>query len=416
MDGWQTVQNWSIFGALVGAACLYYYKPNGKQAPKQAPLKEAKKEVKSEVKKTAKKVESAAKKQAPKVAVEETSKTASAGKGTGKNKRKANTQPAPASSTAPTKQHDEDDALDMDTRHFAASLMKAREGVDMKKTDNKETRVKTVKTKTIDSPLLSGGSSNHGDADNDWSLVSSPALRSSGIDDMLEPAAPAPSALRITAPSKPVKEKINKPTKEAAVETKKQRQNRRKKENERQAREAAEDVRKVQQEQQRRTAREGRGEAARNGIPIPAAPAQNPWSEENAARDVQLPVKAGDSAQLLDTFDAESTSSSNADRISTAATSTTDDPAEDDEYAKAVAESARETGWNEVKSTKKTKKSSHSETTTGDTTPVAAPVRKPAASPKTSSNGKPVGFQALKDEYEHRTELADPSDADNWAA
>jgi hypothetical protein len=34
---------------------------------------------------------------------------------------------------------------------------------------------------------------------------------------------------------------------------------------------------------------------------------------------------------------------------------------------------------------------------------------------KTATNGKLIGFQALKDEYEQRTEGADPSDADNWA-
>lgn len=417
MDGWQAVQSWSIFGVAVGLACFYYYTPKSKQAPKLVPLKEGKKEVKSEVKKTSRNIESAAKKQAPKVSSAETPKSESSSKGNGRNKRKGIPQPNPTTTpaAATAEPQDDNDALDMSTRQFAANMKRAREGVDMKKSDSKETRVKTIKTKAMDSPILSTGSSSNEDADSHWTQVTSPALRSSGVDDMLEPRASGPSALRITAPTKPVKEKVNKPAKEVVVETKKQRQNRKKKEDERLAREAAESVRKVQQEQQRRTAREGRGEAARNGIPIPAAPARNPWSEQNAVRDVQLPVKAGDSVQLLDTFDAESTSSSNGDKISTAATSTADGPAEEDGYAKAVAESERETGWNEVKSTKKPKKSSQSETTS-KAAPVAAPMANPAARAKTASNGKPVGFQALQNEYEHRTMVADPSDADNWAA
>lgn len=420
-DGWQTIQNWSIFGA-VAVGLVFYYTSKNKQAPKPTSLKEVKKDVKNEVKKTARKAESTVKKQAQSIAVEEAPKTESSGKGSGKNKRKANIQPTPQMPVVAAAQQDDDDALDMSTRQFAANMMKARDGIDMKKTDNKETRVKTVKTKTMDSPVLSTGTSQSGDVE--WSQVTSPALRSNGIDDMLEPTAPGPSALRITAPSKPVKEKVNKQQpKQVATESKKQRQNRKKKEDERLAREEAEKVRKVQQEQQRRTAREGRGEAARNGIPIPAAPAQNPWSEQNAAREVQLPVKAGDNTQLLDTFDVESTSSSNADRISTAATSTTDAPAdgnqsEEEDYAKAIAESERETGWNEVKSSKKSKKNIQVEAT-GNTTPVAAPVSKTTptySNTKTPSNGKPVGFAALNDEYEQRADFADPSDADNWTA
>lgn len=425
MDGWQAAQNWSVFGVCaVGLAWYYFYPHNTNQPQKLAPLKDVKKQVKSEVKKTARKVESAAKKQSPSITAAETEKSDSSSKGNGKNKRKVNSQPAQSAQqaeAASAKQQDDDDAIDMSTLQFAANMKKAREGVDMKKTDSKETRVKTVKTKAVDSPVLSSGSSHNDDAEHEWSQVASPAMRSSGIDDMLEAAAPGPSALRITAPTKPTKEKVNKQPKQVATESKKQRQNRKKKEDEKLAREEAEQVRKIQQEQQRRTAREGRGEAARNGIPIPAAPVQSPWQEQNAAREVQLPVKAGDSAQLLDTFDVESTGSSNADRMSTAATSTTDGPAdgnrsEEDSYAKAIAESERETGWNEVKSNKKTKKTNQSETT-GQTTPVAAPMAKTApAAIKTTSNGKPVGFQALKDEYENRSEVADPSDVDNWAA
>lgn len=403
--------------------CLafYYTSQNRKQAPKPATLKDVKKEVRSEVKKTARKAESAAKKQVPSLAVDEAQKSDVSSKGNGKNKRKATTQPIPQAPAAPVVQQDDDDALDMSTRQFAANMKKVRDGVDMKKTDSKETRVKTRKTKSMDSPILSSGSSQNGDAENEWSQVASPALRSSGIDDMLEPAAPGPNALRITAPLKPVKEKVNKQAKPVAVESKKQRQNRMKNEASKLAREEAESARRVQQEQQRRTAREGRGEAARNGVSIPAAPVQNPWAEQNAAREVQRPVKTGDNAQLLDTFDVESTGSSNADRISTAATSTTDGPtdgnqSEEDDYAKAIAESERETGWNEVKSSKKTKKNTQNEAT-GNTTPVPAPapVAKPVASIKTAANGKPVGFQALQDEYEQHTEV-DPTDADNWAA
>jgi hypothetical protein len=409
MDNWQAIQNWAIFG-LVASGLVFYYYPKSTRVQKVVPMKEVE-AVKKEVKKAVRKPVAAAKKAAPSIMAQDTQKSDSSSKESGNKKRKANSKHPAVQAPAPAAQEEEDDEIDMSTRQFAANMMKARDGVDMKKSDNKETRVKTVKAKSMASPVLSSGSSQVGDADDDWS----PAGRAGNVDDMLEPAAPGPKALRITAPSKPTKEKVNKPAKQEVVETKKQRQNRRKKEAEKEARAEAERIRKVEQEQQMRTARMSRGEPAKNGVPVPAAPVTNQWSERNAVRDVQNPIAVstgGNNTTLLDTFDVESTGSSNAG-ASTAATSTTDN--EENEYNKAITESGQETGWNEVK--KPSKKSKKAESNGSATmVPAPAPVKAAPVANKIAPGTKPKGFQALNDEYEQRAEVADPNDASNWDA
>jgi hypothetical protein len=411
MDGWQAVQNWTIFGIVAGGLVYYYY-PKDKQVQKLVPQVE---EVKKEAKKAIRKPVAAAKKAAPSVVVQDTQKSDSSSKENSSKKRKVNTQKSTPAPAPAAQQEDEDDEIDMSTRQFAANMRKAREGVDMKKADNKETRVKTVKAKSMASPILSSGSSQVGDAEDDWS----PAGRAGAVDDMLEPAAPGPKALRITPSSKPTKEKVNKPAKQEVVETKKQRQNRRKKEAEKEARQEAERIRKVEAEQQLRTARIARGEPAKNGIPVPAAPAKNHWSEQNGAGQQSAGASSGSNTALLDTFDAESTASSNAG-VSTAATSTTDvdgHQSEENDYAKAITQSGQDSGWNEVKTKQKSKKRDSDSEVNGNTTPVPAPVVKAApVVNKIAPGSKPKGFQALTDEYEQRSNVADPNDASNWDA
>lgn len=390
-DGFQAAQNWAIFLAIAAGVAWYYY-PKQKQAPKIAPARETK----AEVKKPARKNTYAEKAAAPPSATED-SKTETKASQNGAKKRKANTQAPIQTPAAPSAEQADGEGIDDSTRHFAEQMMRAKNGTDLKKSDSKETRVKTVKPKSNTNALSSGSSVAD---EEDWSPASA-AARASGIDDMLEPEAAGPSALRITAPSKPVKEKVNAPKKEAVVETKKQRQNRQKREAAKEERSEADKEQKAKQEAQRRAARVARGEPARNGVPVAPAPVNSPWAERNAARDEQNPivVSSGGQSQLLDTFDVESNSSSNAE-VSTAATSTTDHAPnevflENDDLQRAIDESNLDSGWSHVSSKKQNKKKSQQD---GDSTPVQQAANTSDA--KSKPTARPTGFLALNDDAE----------------
>lgn len=163
---------------------------------------------------------------------------------------------------------------------------------------------------------LSAASTGGADADDDLSPVTSPKTASvkapSGKDvsDMLGSKTTAPSILSIKPtekPGRPAKAQAQKP--ETPQETKKQRQNKKKNEEARIAREESEKQRQVLLENQRRTAREARGEPSKNGLQAATAPTSSPWTTVASRGAVQPPVSAP-SGQLLDTFDAPSTTSS----------------------------------------------------------------------------------------------------------
>lgn len=399
-----TVAKWAVVGAAV-AAGTWYYTSTGKKVPKPVSVQE----VKKESKKAARKVQNAAQNYADKavktVANATTTKSTDnqdtiAQTGASK-KRKANTQAALQTSAVPVSERDADDA--QSNRQFAEQMRLAMKGVDVKKTDRGDTRVKTVKPKgtQISSPVLDSGSSQA--EDDQWSpAAGSSTLKSSGIDDMLEKEAPGPNSLRITAPTQPIKERVQKPRREEVVETKKQRQNRKKRE-ERQAADAeTQAAQKRLEEQQRRTARIARGEPAKNGVPIAPAPVDNPWSESNARAEAQV-VTSSNQNQLLDTFDVESNSSSGAgEPHSTAATSTTDQTptitnAEDGDFQKIIEESNLEDGWTDVKTSKKARK----QQVNGDVTPTQAAAVPSQTSKKSAKvNGRLTGFGALQDDAE----------------
>jgi hypothetical protein len=127
------------------------------------------------------------------------------------------------------------------------------------------------------------------------------------VSDMLGDKSAAPSVLSIKASDKPARApKAKAPKVETPQETKKQRQNRQKVEAQKLAREEEEKQRQALMEKQRRTAREARGEPAKNGVRSAQAPSNNPWTVAGA---VQAPPSAS-AGQLLDTFDAASTTSS----------------------------------------------------------------------------------------------------------
>jgi hypothetical protein len=172
--------------------------------------------------------------------------------------------------------------------------------------------------------------------------------------------------------------------------------------------------RKALEERQRRSAREARGEPAKNGVPVARAPANNRWEEKNTS--AAATVNGASNAPLLDTFDAESTGSSNGGlEASSAATSTTDaNPSqygnEDAQVAKAMKESEDESGWTTVSVPKKQQKSRDEPSV--EVAPVEQPQPKPKAKvlpakPSTfaPNSAKPTGFAAL-----------DPDDPSNWDA
>lgn len=407
MDNWQAVQNWILFVPVVGVLVYYYYprsqasaatKPREPIATPAVPKKKAEPKAKADKKPAA--VERVA---APvQAAVEKVTVAVAPKTGDGNKKRKnAQKQTSPAK-PAPVVQEkdDDDDAIDMSTKNFAMQMQKARTGQQISSTKNNEQRVKTVK---------------QGNAQ-DKAVTSSEKVKNSGdVSDMLEPVGSAPTTLRVTAPAETFTKKEKKAKKQEEVETKKQRQNRQKVEERKLAREAEEKERKALEETQRRTAREARGEPAKNGIPA-KAPTSSAWngSVPSAA------VNGQQETTLLDTFDAESTNSSNGDHgVSTAPSSTTD-ASEEEQMAAAIQQSNEQTGWTTVQiPNKKTKqkKSTSEEITSESITPKAsAPKSKVApAVQKTTSNGKPNGFQALEDTYVQRTDR-DPMDASNWDA
>ena len=395
MDGWQAAQNWAIFGAALAGLAWYYY-PTNKRPQRSRELEKPRLRDQFPSPVPAKRLES--------------------NKG---RKRKADAQgtshtpvfPA-AASTAEADDNDVDDS----TREFAKKMLQARKGTDLKKPESNESRVKTVKQgSALNDPAAASRSAvGVAEAGADSTPAASPPTASYDFSDMLEPAAPGPAALRITAPQTQAREKGVQKPKNEAVETKKQRQNRLKNEERKQQHLEQEQERRSLEEKQRRAAREARGEPARNGIPASKPPANSAWTAPKAAS----PVETGSNLNgpMLDTFDAESTSSSNAGN-STSPTSTNeggpmtrldDLPSEEEQFAMLL---AQDEGWNEVKTSKKPKKKGAGGEANGTSTPVRAPL----AESKVGVNGKPTGFQALGDEFEQRTD-ADPSDASNWDA
>jgi len=245
-------------------------------------------------------------------------------------------------------------------------------------------------------------------------------MNAGDVSDMLEPEPARPTVMRVTSSSKPQKEKVARQSKEDVVETKKQRQNRQRAEERRLQHEADEKARKALEERQRRTAREARGEPAKNGIQTSKPPANNAWTAKSGASANGTPTppaaNASHTAPLLDTFDVESNSSSNGGpEASTAATSTSSAhwASEEEQLAQAMRQSEDESGWTTVAQPKKQKKKTLV-AESGSIEPVVA--NKTNILPaKPTTNGKPVGFQALNVEYEQRAD-ADPSDASNWDA
>lgn len=420
MESHASATSWLVFGGVVAFGCWYYYP---RQQPKpQKPQEEPQQHVTAAKRKQKEQDERGrqGKRAAGGATSESDTRPQVNGSGSPK-KRKAPVEPArsvPAVSKADDKAEDDD----VSTRKWAEGMIQAQKGHDIGATKgSKEAKVKTVKQSTAQShPVLSSGSSQGGaEADDDLSPVPSPRVDAGGVSDMLEPQPKGPTALRLTAPAKPQKERVARQPKEEVVETKKQRQNRKKVEERRLQREGEEQQRRKLEESQRRAAREARGEPAKNGLAAAKAPAVSAWMSSTSTNDAPF-VNGTQNVPLLDTFDAESMSSSNGGLDpSTGPTSTTsaarydpDLPSEEDQIAQAMKQSEDESGWQTVSQPKKSKKkidTSLADPVLGNKTNVSAPAKKAAV------NGKPTGFQALEVEYEQRGD-ADPNEPSNWDA
>jgi len=390
MDSWNAAQNWAIFIPVAAGLTAYYYWPrenkqtqSGKARPQATPAATpAPKPAKSSATKSPKK-NSAVKAKTPPPATENVKQ--------GEPKRKVERK-------EPAEESEEEDA-----KEFARRMTQAMQGVDVKKPDAKATRVKTVKQSNA---VVNGSNGSFSAPGAETEESHDGAARDAGsVADMLEPAAAGPSTLRILASDKPAKVKPQKSAKEVK-QSKKARQNEKKKEEQRLQREEDEKQRKALEEKQRRTAREARGEPAKNGLSSARAPVDSAWNGQPAA---SAPQASQSHAPLLDTFDEESTSSSNAG-ASTAATSTADG----DDVARAVKESLNDSAWTTA-GTKKNKKKMKPAANEGEVTPTPVKAPPPPVVKKVQPNGKPLGFQALTDEYEQRTDV-DANDASNWDA
>ncbi|KAK5738708.1 hypothetical protein LTR17_005841 [Elasticomyces elasticus] len=408
MDTWQAAQSWLLFSGVAGClGAYYYYSQHGGASAPRLDRRRVEQEARGRTERAERDLKPASK------------------KGTDATKKRKAPKPETAQ-TQPTpevvvQQDVREEKEDMSNRHFAEQMSKARKGADLNAPKNKENRVKTVKQgSAMNTPAISSGSSQTGgDADDDMSPAGSPALPAGDVSDMLEPATKGPTTLRLTAPAQPQKPKMAKQTKQQEVETKKQRQNKEKKAEQQRQREVEERERKVLENNQRKSAREARGEPAKNGIPVSKPPANNAWTAPKAQGEAPT-TNGHTNGPLLDTFDAESTASSNGGpEPSTAATSTTEAEAidrdhdklsEEEQMAMAVKQSEDESGWTTAAPKKKlSKKKPTNDEATGTSTPVeAAPVVKAApAVSKPTFNGTPSGFLALNDH-------GDASDPSSW--
>ena len=430
MDSNSVAMSWGLFGAAVAVGC-YYYWPKNQNRPDRSreDAQHAGRRKRNEQEGRGRQIRRPSPERSGDTTKAESTATdriPSSGNEVTR-KRKAQTKDIPPT-PAVVVQAEEPEEIDMSTKQWAEQMLQARKGYDLTSAKNKEQRVRTVKqSSALNTPVLSSGSSHAGgEGDDDASPIPSPSYDAGDVSDMLEPKAAGPSTLRVTAPLKPQKERVAKKPKEEDIETKKQRQNRQKVEERRLQREAEEKERKALEEKQRRTAREARGEPAKNGMQASKPPASNAWSERTSAPvngSAATPEANGTrNAPLLDTFDAESNSSSNGyPEPSTSATSTTsagaaqwdhDIPSEEDQIAQAMRQSEDESGWTTVAQPKKQKKKSAPEASGTEQVLTNKTNVMPA---KPATNGKPVGFQALDVEYEQRTD-ADPNDASNWDA
>lgn len=258
----------------------------------------------------------------PARAVVEKSEQVSAAK---KPKRQPKKAKETSPSALPAKQHkqelrvntaahdepDNDNENDMDNLQFAKEFAKAQAGSTLggsaKDSKKAQKKAKTQRIKHGDSKgmaLSTSASSTGAEADDDMSPVDETPVApvtAGNVSDMLEPAEPSASVLRITGAEEKKKQKQEKKEPKPA-ETKKQRQARLKREKQRAMVQEAEKERRDLQEKQLHSAREHeRREAAKSTQHAPDA-WKKTLSDSTNANGVK-PAATTTTAALLDTFD-----------------------------------------------------------------------------------------------------------------
>lgn len=324
---------------------------------------------------------------------------------------------APQNGTSVAKRDDSED------QEWAAQLASLKKGSSLTAPPSSEKKLKTIRQSGAE--LSSTSSTAGADADDDLSPALSPALgatsntasNGNGVSDMLEPAAPGPSVLRLTEAANP---KVSKPSKQqnaaaAQVETKKQRQNKKKVEEQKAVREEQEKERRALMEKQRRAAREARGEPAKDGTQSARAPSSNAW----AAKAVSgAPVASvGPTDGFLDTFDPQN------DSQITQAPAQARAPAGDPNWGGLPSEEEQmrmameDSGWNTVPKGRKGKKKTGAgagDTTGNESSDTGATASKSAVNEKEAPASNPVNEPPKLNGgsiYEH---IAHPQDSD-WA-
>ncbi|QSZ28911.1 hypothetical protein DSL72_003417 [Monilinia vaccinii-corymbosi] len=305
-----------------------------------------------------------------------------------KSTAKTQKKKAPSQKTEPkqdtvkpvTNDSDKDDDEAENNRKFALQFAKTQAGTSFSgKSSTTATRQKSVKqSRAQEKAMKDSGNITAGDADDDQSFTDSPEVGpttvtspvASGIADMLEPAAPGPSVLKVTEPTNP------KPTKKEKakaapqpVETKKQRQNRAKIEAAKLVREAEEKERKIKEENQRRTARLAEGRAAKDGSQFMASqkPADSAWTASSAANGSNTSAADNGKINLLDTIEDKTNKkvkvAAPAENFSASevAGSQWQGYGDDDERVKTAIEDSRE--WEQVSNKKKRTKKEKMEST-----------------------------------------------------
>lgn len=279
-----------------------------------------------------------------------------------------NTEPKQETVKAVNNDSDKDDDEAENNRKFALQFAKTQAGTSFSgKSSTTANRQKSVKqSRAQEKAMKDSGNITAGDADDDQSFTDSPEVGptsvtspvASGIADMLEPAAPGPSVLKVTESTKPAKKEKVKAAPQP-VETKKQRQNRAKVEAARQVREAEEKERKVKEEIQRRTAREAEGRAAKDGSQFMASQksADSAWTASSAAKGSNTSAANNGKVDLLDTIEDKTNKkvkvAAPADNFSESEVvgSEWQGYGDDDERVKTAIEDSRE--WEQVSNKKK---------------------------------------------------------------
>ncbi|KAF7912554.1 uncharacterized protein EAF01_001575 [Botrytis porri] len=362
-----TVLGWTV---VLGAAGYYYVNNKSKvKAKAQTAVKQVNKVVEERKEPKSKK----SKKDA-----------LSSGEQDKKSSAKAEKKKSPAPQKTEPKQEtvkpvandsDDDDNDAENNRKFALQFAKTQAGTQFSGNSSSSTnRQKSVKqSRAQEKEIKDSGNMTAGDADDDQSFTDSPEVGPtqgtssvvSGIADMLEPAAPGPSVLKVTEPTNPKpakKEKVKAAPQPA--ETKKQRQNRAKIEAAKVAREQEEKERKVKEEKQRRTAREAEGRAAKDGSQFMASQAANSAWTASSANTSNAPINKFD---LLDT--AENKTDEKVKVVVPAENFSESEVVgtqwqgygDDDERVKTIIEDSRE--WEQVSSKKKRAKKDKKEIT-----------------------------------------------------